>query len=68
MFSNWPSYLVMSSIELAHQFYNSYDSSLFQKAFNETLRQQHFEVIEVEDELKLCSSKWAYGFRVQRYF
>ena len=24
-----PSYLVMSSIELAHQFYNSYDSSLF---------------------------------------
>lgn len=67
-----PSYLVMSSIELAHQFYNFYDSSLFfekRKQFIETLRQQHFEVIEVDDPLKLIVRANGHtGFEVQRYF
>ena len=67
-----PSYLVMSSIELAHQFYNSYDSSLFfekRKQFIETLRQQHFEVIGVEDPLKLIVRANGHtGLEVQRYF
>ena len=67
-----PSYLVMSSIELAHQFYNSYDSSLFfekRKQLIETLRQQHFEVIGVEDPLKLIVRANGHtGLEVQRYF
>lgn len=67
-----PSYLVMSSIELAHQFYTSYDSGIFFKKRNqfiETLTQHHFEVIEVEDPLKLIvRAKWYTGFEIQHYF
>ena len=66
-----PSYLVMSSIELAHQFYNFMTVVSFrkEKQFIETLRQQHFEVIEVEDPLKLIVRANGHtGFEVQRYF
>ena len=39
------------------------------KQFIETLRQQHFEVIEVEDPLKLIVRANGHtGFEVQRYF
>ena len=67
-----PSYLVMSSIELAHQFYNSYDSGIFfdkRKQFIETLKQHHFEVVEVEDPLKLIVRAEGYtGYEIQQYF
>ncbi|PTE68235.1 lysine decarboxylase [Staphylococcus devriesei] len=67
-----PSYLVMASIELAHQFYKGYESSTFLKKrerFIEVLTQTGFEVKHVDDPLKLLIRYPGYsGYEVQTWF
>lgn len=70
--SSSPSYLLMSSLELAHDFYRNYKSDIFfenrQTLINE-LKQQGLTVIEVDDPLKLCVTHHAYnGYELQELF
>lgn len=54
--SSSPSYLLMSSLELAHDFYKSYDSSLFfekRSQLIKVLKDKGMRIIDVEDPLKL---------------
>lgn len=67
-----PSYLVMSSLELAHQFYNNYKSAEFfnkrQQLIN-ALSSKQFKVVEVDDPLKLIIQCDGYqGFELQEQF
>lgn len=70
--SSSPSYLLMTSLELAHDFYKKYDSALFfEKRYEliNTLKQIGLEVIEVDDPLKLNISGNGYtGFELQKLF
>ncbi|UDI79150.1 lysine decarboxylase [Staphylococcus taiwanensis] len=67
-----PSYLVMSSLEMAHQFFNDYQSELFfekRKQFINTLKLTGFNVIEVNDALKLLIQYPGYsGYDIQTWF
>lgn len=70
--SSSPSYLLMSSLELAHQFYKNYQTDLFferrQKLITH-LEQQGITVTKVDDPLKLCLSHSAYdGYELQALF
>ncbi|RIL73138.1 aminotransferase class V-fold PLP-dependent enzyme [Staphylococcus devriesei] len=67
-----PSYLIMASIELAHQFYKDYDSNSFfekREEFINVLIQRGFEVVRVDDPLKLLIRYSGYsGYEVQDWF
>lgn len=64
-----PSYLIMSSLELANKFYKEYDSTLFdqrRKMLIDLLVNMGFTVIEPEDPLKLVVSfEGVEGYDVQ---
>ncbi|MEP9853540.1 lysine decarboxylase [Staphylococcus aureus] len=70
--SSSPSYLFMTSLELAHQFYQHYDSTLFFEKRSEliqVLTEIGIEIVSVEDPLKLnlrCSGYT--GFELQKCF
>lgn len=70
--SSSPSYLLMTSLELAHDFYKKYDSALFfEKRYKliSILKQIGLEVIEVDDPLKLNIRGNGYtGFELQKLF
>lgn len=70
--SSSPSYLLMSSLELAHQFYENYQTDSFfekRRELIDCLKQQGLNVIEVDDPLKLCLSHNAYdGYELQNIF
>lgn len=67
-----PSYLVMASLELAHQFYVDYDSTLFfekRKQLIDTLNMIGLTTICVSDPLKLLIQYQGYsGFEIQTWF
>lgn len=67
-----PSYLIMSSLELANKFYKEYDSTLFdqrRKMLIDLLVNMGFTVIEPEDPLKLVVSfEGVEGYDVQKWF
>lgn len=67
-----PSYLVMTSIELAHQFFKDYDSTLFFEKRNlllQALEKTGFEVIKVADPLKVLIRYPGYsGHEIQTWF
>lgn len=67
-----PSYLIMSSLELANKFYKEYDSALFyqrRKMLIDLLINIGFTVIEPEDPLKLVVSfEGVAGYDVQKWF
>ena len=67
-----PSYLIMSSLELANKFYKEYDSTLFyqrRKILIDSLVNMGFTVIEPEDPLKLVVSyDGVEGYDVQKWF
>ncbi|EHJ07798.1 aminotransferase class V-fold PLP-dependent enzyme [Staphylococcus simiae] len=51
-----PSYLIMASLESAHQFYNEYDEKIFfikRNMLIKQLKRMEFKVIQVDDPLKL---------------
>lgn len=66
-----PSYLVMSSLELAQQFYDEYDSQLFFKKREQLIKAlnlRQFHVKEVDDPLKLNISYQGYkGTEIQQW-
>ena len=70
--SSSPSYLLMMSLELAHQFYKDYNSKLFFKKRDQliqALKEIGAEVVKVEDPLKLNIRCNGYtGFELQKYF
>lgn len=67
-----PSYLVMASIELAHQFFKDYDSTLFfekRDLLLQVLEKTGFEVIKVADPLKVLIRYPGYsGHEIQTWF
>lgn len=67
-----PSYLVMTSIELAHQFFKDYDSTLFFEKRNlllQVLEKTGFEVVKVADPLKVLIRYPGYsGHEIQTWF
>lgn len=67
-----PSYLVMASLELAHQFYVDYDSSIFlekRKQLIDTLNKTGLTTVCVSDPLKLLIQYPGYsGFEIQTWF
>lgn len=67
-----PSYLVMASIELAHQFFETYETTLFfekRTQFVTTLNNKGFDVIEVDDPSKLLIQYSGYsGYDIQTWF
>jgi arginine/lysine/ornithine decarboxylase len=70
--SSSPSYLLMSSLELAHHFYETYKSDVFfdkRQKLIDNIEQQELTVTEVDDPLKLCLSHHAYdGYELQAMF
>lgn len=66
-----PSYLIMASLESAHQFYNHYDEKLFfvkRKMLIKQLKRMEFDVIQVDDPLKLLIRyKGATGDEIQAW-
>ncbi|MFQ3708967.1 lysine decarboxylase [Staphylococcus equorum] len=70
--SSSPSYLLMMSLELAHQFYKDYNSKLFfekRGQLIQALKEIGAEVVKVEDPLKLNIRCNGYtGFQLQKYF
>ncbi|MCU5747062.1 lysine decarboxylase [Staphylococcus sp. SQ8-PEA] len=70
--SSSPSYLLMTSLEAAHHFYQTYESTMFFKKREKLIQQlksRGFYIEEVEDPLKLNVSLRGYtGHEVQRIF
>lgn len=67
-----PSYLMMSSLELAHEFYETYDTKTFRhkrEQIIEVLSTQGFDVIQSDDLLKLVIQLPGYnGYEIQELF
>ena len=67
-----PSYLIMASLELAHEFYQSYQSDKFfekRQILINILQEKGFQVIEVDDLLKLSIQHPSYtGYEIQNWF
>lgn len=67
-----PSYLIMASIESAAQFYKTYDSAVFFKKraqLIECLQNKGFEIIQVDDPLKLLIKYEGFtGHDIQEWF
>ena len=67
-----PSYLMMSSLELAHEFYETYDNKEFRHKREQiiaALHTQGFDVIESDDPLKLVIQAPGYnGYEIQQLF
>ncbi|MBE5665208.1 aminotransferase class V-fold PLP-dependent enzyme [Staphylococcus sp. SS60] len=67
-----PSYLIMASLESAAQFYKTYDSAVFFKKraqLIECLQNKGFEIIQVDDPLKLLIKYDGYtGHDIQSWF
>lgn len=70
--SSSPSYLLMTSLELAHQFYKDYNSHLFfekRGQLIQELKEIGAEIVKVEDPLKLNIRCNGYtGFELQKHF
>ncbi|ULG71883.1 hypothetical protein [Macrococcus brunensis] len=57
-----PSYLILSSLEQAHEFYSHYNDEVFHEKRQALLHAlRHFEVIEVQDPLKVVLKKSGYS-------
>ncbi|CUT93696.1 aminotransferase class I/II-fold pyridoxal phosphate-dependent enzyme [Staphylococcus capitis] len=67
-----PSYLVMSSLEYAQEFYNEFKSELFfekRKHFIKVLKKKGFNIGEPDDAVKLVVSYDGFeGYDIQRWF
>ncbi|MBE5667705.1 aminotransferase class V-fold PLP-dependent enzyme [Staphylococcus sp. SS251] len=67
-----PSYLIMASLESAAQFYKTYDSAVFFKKraqLIECLQNKGFEIIQVDDPLKLLIKYEGFtGHDIQEWF
>ncbi|MFW2436100.1 lysine decarboxylase [Staphylococcus cohnii] len=70
--SSSPSYLLMSSLELAQKFYEDYNSEHFfqkRKQLIQRLKSKGLEVVEVDDPLKInVRCKGYNGYELQSYF
>lgn len=70
--SSSPSYLLMNSLELAHDFYEKYDSNLFfekRKKCIQAIESIGMRVVEVNDPLKLNIQCTGYsGIELQQFF
>ena len=66
-----PSYLVMSSLEYAQEFYNEFKSELFfeKKTFYKSIKKKGFNIGEPDDAVKLVVSYDGFeGYDIQRWF
>lgn len=67
-----PSYLIMTSLESAAQFYKTYDSTVFFEKRNKLIQRfksRGFEIIQVDDPLKLLLKYEGYtGHEIQEWF
>ncbi len=70
--SSSPSYLLMSSLELAQKFYDDYHSEYFfqkREQLVQQLENKGFEIVEVDDPLKLnVRCRGYHGYELQSYF
>lgn len=70
--SSSPSYLLMSSLELAQKFYDDYHSEYFfqkRKQLIQRLESKGFEIVEVDDPLKInVRCRGYHGYELQSYF